>query len=41
MAEKSAFDYVRDVIYPTDYYKLILPFDAPREAINRQAVKDV
>lgn len=25
-AEKKAFDYVRDVIRPADYNKLILPF---------------
>ena len=61
MAEKSAFDYVneiwgianyvRDVIRPADYNKLILPFavlrrfecalDATRAAVSRQAAKGV
>ena len=61
MAEKTAFDYVneiwgianyvRDVIRPADYNKLILPFAvlrrfecalAPtRDAVNRQVAKGV
>lgn len=59
MAEKSAFDYVneiwgianyvRDVIRPADYNKIILPFavlrrfecalEATREAVSRQTAK--